>query len=75
MLGFTCTAYGAATVECSGPGGSASLDAGAVTGAAVPELPEEPAPAPEEDPAPEGPQLPDVELPGLGDVLSPPAGE
>lgn len=75
MFGFTCTAYGAATVECSGPGGSASLDAGSVTGAAIPELPEEPAPAPEDDPAPEGPALPDVELPGLGDVLGPRAGE
>lgn len=75
MFGYTCTAYGPATVECSGPGGSASLDAGNVTGAAVPEPQQAPAPAPEEAPAPEGPQLPDVYLPGLGDVLGLPAGE
>ena len=75
MFGFTCTAYGDATVECSGPGGSASLDAGTVTGATVPEPQEAPAPAPEEAPAPAGPELPGIEIPGVQDIFGPQPGQ
>ena len=60
FAGFTCTSYGPATVECVGPSGAATLDAGRATGVGMP--PEEaPAPAPEEEPAPAGPQLPGAE--------------
>lgn len=75
MFGYTCTAYGPATVECSGPGGSASLDAGNVTGAAVPEPQQAPAPAPEEAPAPDGPELPGIEVPGVPDIFGPQPGQ
>lgn len=34
--GFTCTAYGPSTLECSGPTGNATIDAGTVTGAQMP---------------------------------------
>lgn len=74
MFGFTCTAYGDATVECSGPGGSASLDAGNVTGAIVPEPQEAPAPAPEEAPAPPAAPLPGIEVPGMEDLFGPQPG-
>ena len=58
-----------------GPGGSASLDAGNVTGAAVPEPQEAPAPAPEEAPAPAGPELPGIEVPGVPDIFGPQPGQ
>ena len=73
MFGYTCTAYGPATVECSGPGGSASLDAGNVTGAIVPEP--APAPAPEEAPAPPAAPLPGIEVPGMEDLFGPQPGQ
>lgn len=63
-FGFTCTAYGPATVECSGPQGSASLDAGSVTGAAVPPKKA----APQQAPAP-APGLPEIQVPELPDPL------
>lgn len=65
-FGFTCTAYGESTVECSGPQGAATIDNGQVTGASVPE----PTQAPEPDagapgaPGGEGPQLP-----GIDDII------
>lgn len=73
MFGYTCTAYGPSTVECSGPGGSASLDAGNVTGAIVPEP--APAPAPEEAPAPPAAPLPGIEVPGMEDLFGPQPGQ
>ncbi|MFD5869233.1 hypothetical protein ACFWGD_11595 [Corynebacterium sp. NPDC060344] len=75
FFGFTCTAYGDATVECSGPGGRASLDAGNVTGAEVPEAKPAPAPAPEQAPAPAAPELPGIELPGVPDIFGPQPGQ
>ncbi|WP_295627501.1 hypothetical protein [uncultured Corynebacterium sp.] len=68
-FGFTCTAYGPATVECSGPQGAATMDAGNVSGAAVPEPKAAPAPAPEQQPAPAGPGLPGIEVPEIPDPL------
>ncbi len=72
MFGFTCTAYGPATVECGGPGGSASLDAGNVTGATVPAPTEAPAPPSEGLPAP---SLPNIEVPDMGDIIGPKPGQ
>lgn len=34
--GYTCTAYGPSTLECSGPAGDATIDSGNVTGAQMP---------------------------------------
>lgn len=71
MFGFTCTAYGPATVECGGPGGSASLDAGNVTGATVPAPTEAPTPPTEGLPVP---SLPDIGVPDMGDIIGPKPG-
>lgn len=67
-FGFSCTAYGPATVECSGQPGTATIDSGQVIGASVP--PPSPVPA---EPGPEQPQPgpPPVGVPGL-DLLLPP---
>lgn len=35
-FGYTCSAYGPSTMECSGPAGSATIDNGNVTGAQMP---------------------------------------
>lgn len=35
-FGYTCTAYGPATLECAGPAGRATIDAGKVIGAQLP---------------------------------------
>lgn len=71
-LGYTCTAQGPATVQCSGAPGTATLDNGNVTGATVPERKEAPA-----EPAPDTPEanpgLPGLNLPAPGDLL--PHGE
>lgn len=63
FAGFSCTSYGAATVECSGPSGTATIDAGRTTGVGMP--PEADAPAP----VPEAPAVPD--LPGAEELLPP----
>lgn len=75
-FGYTCTAYGPATVECSGPQGSATLDGGNVTGATVPPrkeklAPEQPAP----EQAPENPPAPGLPLPEVPDLLAPRDGQ
>lgn len=68
-FGFSCTASGPATVACSGPTGSATIDNGNVSGAKVPPKKEKtvaPAPAPEN----QGPALPEMRLPKPEDIFN-----
>lgn len=73
-FGFTCTALGPSSVECSGGPGTARIDSGVVTGAQMPKPPvtggqqpgpgQAPAPAPAPEPGQGLPKLQDL-IPGI----------
>ncbi len=63
-FGYTCTAYGPSSLECSGAPGTASINNGTVTGASVPNK----APENSQQPAPAGSGAPAGPLGPVGPV-------